>query len=131
MDEKEVNSSMREKYDPALKTRVAIEGIRGINTAVETAKEFDVPSSLIGFWKKFAPAVLPEAERDFCGLARSAPFIGRRKLTEMLSAPEKRINPKLSIPADNRRIRRYLLTPSFMKSLLFLVVPCPKNGEPP
>lgn len=61
MDEKELNSSMRKKYEPALKTRVAIEAIKGTRTAAEIAKEFEVPSSLVSLWKKSALAMVPEA----------------------------------------------------------------------
>ena len=61
MDEKELNSSMRKKYEPTLKTRVAIEAIKGTRTAAEMAREFEVPSSLVSFWKKSALAMVPEA----------------------------------------------------------------------
>ena len=61
MDEKELNSSMRKKYEPTLKTRVAIEAIKGTRTAAEIAKEFEVPSSLVSLWKKSALAMVPEA----------------------------------------------------------------------
>ena len=50
---------MRRKYETVLKTRVALEAIRGQKTIAEIAREFDVPANLVTLWKKAALANLP------------------------------------------------------------------------
>lgn len=42
-----------------LKTRVALEAIRGQKTIAEIAREFDVPANLVTLWKKAALENLP------------------------------------------------------------------------
>ena len=63
---------MRKKYEPTLKTRVAIEAIKGTRTAAEIAKEASVKKLVIGhyssrynelgFLLKEAIAVFPDTE---------------------------------------------------------------------
>ncbi len=50
---------MRRKYETAIKTRVALEAIRGQKTIAEIAREYDVPANLVTLWKKAALENLP------------------------------------------------------------------------
>jgi len=51
---------LRRKYETALKTRVALEAIRGQKTLAEIAREYDVPANLVTLWKKAALENLPD-----------------------------------------------------------------------
>lgn len=44
----------RKNYPPSLKAKVAIEAIRGIKTAAQSAQAFDVHPNLVAGWKKQA-----------------------------------------------------------------------------
>lgn len=50
---------MQRKYETALKTRVALEAIRGQKTIAEIAREYDVPANIVTLWKKAALENLP------------------------------------------------------------------------
>jgi len=50
---------LRRKYETAIKTRVALEAIRGQKTIAEIAREYDVPANLVTLWKKAALENLP------------------------------------------------------------------------
>lgn len=50
---------MRRKYETAIKTRVALEAIRGQKTIAEITREYDVPANLVTLWKKAALENLP------------------------------------------------------------------------
>ncbi len=50
---------MRRKYETAIKTRVALEAIRGQKTIAEIALEYDVPANLVTLWKNAALENLP------------------------------------------------------------------------
>ena len=96
MDEKELNSSMRKKYEPALKTRVAIEAIKGTRTAAEIAREFEVPSSLVSLWKKSALAMVPEVSPE-----RAKKLFGSGMRAGMNSIGISRLQAKQSEPCKS------------------------------
>jgi transposase-like protein len=50
---------LRRKYETAIKTRVALEAIRGQKTIAEIALEYDVPANLVTLWKNAALENLP------------------------------------------------------------------------
>ena len=50
---------MRKTHPPSLKARVAVEAIRGVKTAAEIAKMFDVHPNLVANWKRQAMQELP------------------------------------------------------------------------
>jgi putative transposase len=49
----------RKTYPPSLKAKVAVEAIRGVRTAAEIAKAYDVHANLVAVWKKQALEQLP------------------------------------------------------------------------
>lgn len=49
----------RKNHPPALKAKVAVEAIRGVKTAVEIARAYDVHPNLVAYWKKQALEQLP------------------------------------------------------------------------
>ena len=49
----------RKTHPPSLKARVAVEAIRGVQTAAEIAKKFDVHPNLVANWKRQALDQLP------------------------------------------------------------------------
>jgi transposase-like protein len=49
----------RKTHPPSLKARVAVEAIRGVHTAAEIAKKFDVHPNLVANWKRQALEQLP------------------------------------------------------------------------
>lgn len=54
----------RRRHSAELKTKVALEAIRGLRTANEIAAQYNVHPSLVTAWKKQALAAVPEAFRD-------------------------------------------------------------------
>ena len=46
-------------HPPSLKARVAVEAIRGVKSAAEIAKTFDVHPNLVANWKRQAMEQLP------------------------------------------------------------------------
>ena len=49
----------RKTYPPSLKAKVAVEAIRGVRTAAEIAKVYDVHPNLVAVWKKQALEQMP------------------------------------------------------------------------
>ena len=49
----------RKTHPPSLKAKVAVEAIRGVRTAAEIAKAFDVHPNLVANWKRQALEQLP------------------------------------------------------------------------
>lgn len=49
----------RKTHPPSLKAKVAVEAIRGVKTAAEIAKMFDVHPNLVANWKRQALEQLP------------------------------------------------------------------------
>jgi len=50
----------RRRHDPEFKARVALEAIKGIKTAQEIAKEFEIHPAQIAAWKKTMLEGAPE-----------------------------------------------------------------------
>lgn len=53
------NHSCGEKFETAIKTRVALEAIRVQKTIAEIAREYDVPANLVTLWRKASLENLP------------------------------------------------------------------------
>ncbi len=60
----------RKTYPPSLKAKVAVEAIRGVRTAAEIAKAYDVHPNLVAVWKKQALEQLPSI---FAGAGAARP----------------------------------------------------------
>lgn len=54
----------RRRHSAELKTKVALEAIRGVRTANEIAAQYNVHPSQVTAWKKQALAAVPEAFSD-------------------------------------------------------------------
>jgi len=60
----------RKTHPPTLKAKIALEAIRGVKTAAEIAKAFDVHPNLVATWKKLALEQLPSI---FAGAQNARP----------------------------------------------------------
>jgi transposase len=78
----------RKTYPPSLKAKVAVEAIRGVRTAAEIARAYDVHPNLVATWKRQAlvqmpaifagaPAARPDADAEKDALYRE---IGKLKV---------------------------------------------------
>ena len=58
----------RKTHPPSLKAPVAVEAIRGVLTAAEIAKKFDVHPNLAANWKRQAPRAVAGPAKSRAGM---------------------------------------------------------------
>ncbi len=66
----------RKTYPPSLKAKVAVEAIRGVRTAAEIARAYDVHPNLVATWKRQALEQMPAI---FAGAPAARPDAGTEK----------------------------------------------------